>query len=373
MRGSTLVRDAKEMPTLGPESLDLIFRLGCLTTSQLRTLLPTRRSISQVQRITKALRTGGLLESVRRPYPYSRPELSRSQPEATQTIFESGAGPMRAGSLGASNTLSGPSSDSSSARSSSWATIHYLTEKGLSLVARSRDLYPSVAKSLYDRVLDEARVYHALLRNEFYAWLVEDLTAARSSGYSSAGIETLCAESGYTPMRLADGKRAKARYLNPDGVVEFGDARDPSFYERTLIESDTGSQDMPWQISSKAEKYAEYLMAQLDKHPRGRAFEVPKVLFVSPGVSRSRWVRETFVENAQRDGSKFKEARTKLRNLGENGGELADAVLFTNFAWLSRRGTLGKAYWPLSSNELKSLMDEPGEAADHTLRDTSMP
>lgn len=360
-RGSTLVRGVSEMPTLGPESLDLIFRLGCLTTAQLRVLLPARRSLSQVQRVTKALRSGRLLESARRPYPYGRHDHVSRGTHATPAAGtedspfpqRSAAGPMAAGSLGPA-TSAGALVDTSTAR---WANIHYLTASGLSLVARTRDLYPSVAKSLYDRVLDEARVYHALLRNEFYAWLVEDLSTARSAGSSSRLIETLCAESGYTPMRLADGKRSKARYLNPDGVLEFGDESDPSFYERVLIESDTGSQDMPWQISAKAEKFAEYVVKQLDRRSPAeqRSFRAPKVCFISPGVARSRWVRETFVDNAQRSDSMFREARVMLRERSADSADLASAVLFTNFSWLAKRTPLGKAYWPLAANELASL------------------
>lgn len=338
------------MPTLGPETLDLIFRLGCLTSAQLRTLLPVPRSLSQIQRITKTLRAGGFLETVRRPYPYARPP----QPTRQATLVPYQGPPSGTMSLGRPAGSSAPSG-SPTATQTPWAAIHYLKQAGLSQVARNRDLYPAVAKSLYDRVLDEARVYHALLRNEFYSWLVTELAEARGEGASSVEIETLCAESGYTPMRLADGRKNKARYLNPDGVLELGDARDPAFYKRILVESDTGSQDMPWQISAKAEKFAEYLLGQLDQHRPGRPFTVPLLLFVSPGVSRTRWVRETFVENAANPDSKFAEARTELKSLGENSMDVADAILFTNFAWLHKRTTLGNAYWALSSNELVAL------------------
>lgn len=382
---SMIVRDSSEMPTLGPETLDLLFRLGCLTTSQLRALLCVRRSESSVQRITKRLRGAGMIRSVRRPYRYGRASASPAEPPtAAAATWQAGA------TGGATGGATEGATTASTRRPGRWVTIHYLTEDGISLVARDRDLYPAVALSLYARVLDDARVYHALLRNEFYAWLVEDLTCARAgaragaraSASSSLEIETLCAESGYTPMRLADGKRGKRRYLNPDGVLELSDAEDPSVYERVMVESDTGSQDMPWQISQKAEKLGEHLLtlahprdsqggtnrsstpastpvnaqASAQANGKGPVPAIPWTLFVSPTVTRMRWVREVFREDAVRDGSQLAQARTSFLAATNQRLDVAARITFTNLQWLAEYGTLGDAYWPLTSAERTTLL-----------------
>jgi hypothetical protein len=321
------IADSTRMPVSGPEVLDLTFRLGALTVEQLRNLLVKPLSARRTREALAALRKGPhdrpLIATSRRYYPYA------------QASGETGR----------------------------WLGVHYLTDSGIRYVAARRALYPATARSLYSRVLTDATVDHALLRNEFYALFASALRSTRDGDESGAasdwcglGLETMCGESGYTPILLHQhsektsqeasgpnpGKKRRL-YLNPDGVLEVNRKGDPGFHAYYFIESDTGSQDMPWQIARKAEHYAEHFA---DLLALGRP--IPKVLFVSPTVERTRWVRQVIYLNALEKSTRF----FKTRSLFEKRGlSLASKVVFTNLIWQRAHGPLGTSYWSLVSNE----------------------
>lgn len=306
------------VPFMGVEALDLLFRLGVLDTEQLRVLLPGPEEGEifgerRVQRLLAALRTGNLILSARRKYRF----------------FEVGA-------------------------TQQYKMVHQLSEAGLRFVADRQDLYHRVAASLYKQVCREPIMEHALLRNEYYADLMRALRQEHRRGegwLSNLEIETMCAESGMTPMELSKGGKGGRRYLNPDGMLSFTLKGDPSYYRAFFIESDTGSEDMPWKIAAKADQYAQRWS---DLLRAGEAPErIPNVLFISPSVKRTRWVREVFRERGLNPESEFYKARNLFRG---NQLSLPARAIFTNLAWLARRGSLDEAYWSLASRDVGSLL-----------------
>lgn len=300
--------DPARLPTLGPEILDVVFELGCATASQLRFLLARRPALRTTQLALKTLREadGPLADGLWRSVPFAAPEDAPSRARTQH--------------------------------------VHYLTGEGVDWVAASRDLHRSTARSLYSKVLQDATVGHALLRNEFYARLCRELSA------TSIGLDRICAEAGVDPIELGRSTKGYRRYLNPDGLMEFYDDDDETFYRRVLVESDTGNQTHAWQIAGKANHYAEYLLRFLRN---GETYDdLPSVLFVSPNEARSLWVRETLRRTALEEGTAFNEARTRFR---EQGVPLPDLFSVTNLEWVGERGALGEAYWSLGGEEPATL------------------
>lgn len=299
--------DPGRLPTLGPEILDVLFELGCATAAQLRFLLARRPALRTIQIALKTMRDADapLADGLWRSVPFAGPD-DVSPRVRTQHV-------------------------------------HYLTDQGVDWVAGSRDLHRSVARSLYAKVLQDATVGHALLRNEFYARLCRELSA------TSIGLDRMCAEAGVDPIELGRSTKGYRRYLNPDGLMEFYDDDDETFYRRVLVESDTGNQTHAWQIAGKANHYAEYLIRFLDK---GELNDLPSVLFVSPNETRSLWVRETLRRTGLEKGTAFNEARTRFR---ERGLPLPDLFSVTNLEWVAERGALGEAYWSLGGEQPAGL------------------
>lgn len=303
---------ARRVPYLGAEVLDLLLRLGPLTNQQVQTLLPASVGERRIRQLLAALRSAEKVVSPRRNFRF----------------YEA-------------------------ARGSAWTMVHELTDEGLSFVADRQDLHLGKARSLYRQVLREAIVEHALLRNEFYAEISRTLEGGPvSEALSGLAIETLCAESGMTPMELRREENKGRRFLNPDGLMTFVREGDPAFYRAYFLESDTGSEDMPWKIAGKADRYGEHWQRLLDT---GEIPErIPSVLFLSPTVARTRWVREVIRQRALDPTSVFSKARDHFR---EHDLSLPSLVLFTNLPWLARYGPLGASYWSLGSNDLSPLVD----------------
>ena len=300
------------VPYLGAEILDLLFRLGPLTNPQIQTFVPVTLGHRRIQQLLAALRVGGTVESLRRTYRFY-----------------------------------------DASRRSKWTTVHKLSEDGLSFVADRQDLYPKKAKSLYRQVFREPIIEHALLRNEFYAEITRALSQGPTeddAGAPAPMIETMCAESGMTPMELGRGESGGRRYLNPDGLMTFVRDGDPAYYRAYFLESDTGSEDMPWKIAGKADQYGQYWRRLLNASDAPA--RIPKVLFVSPTVARTRWVREVIRQRALETSTEFSTARDAFR---KQGLSLPHLVLFTNLPWLARFGPLGAAYWSLGDNQLSPL------------------
>lgn len=300
------------VPYLGAEVLDLLFRLGPLTNQQLQTLLPATVGERRIRQLLAALRSAETVVSPRRNFRF----------------YEA-------------------------ARGSSWTMVHELTDEGLAFVADRQDLHLGKARSLYRQVLREAIIEHALLRNEYYAEISRSLeSGAAADAPSRLAIETLCAESGMTPMELSREKNRGRRFLNPDGLMSFVREGDPAYYRAYFLESDTGSEDMPWKIAGKADRYGEHWQRLLDT---GEVPErIPRVLFLSPTVARTRWVREVIRQRALDPSSVFSKARDRFR---EHALSLPSLVLFTNLPWLARFGPLGASYWSLGSSDLAPLLD----------------
>ena len=340
------VGHSREMPLQGPEILDLLFRLGPLTMDQMGGLLPRRIGADRLGRILKRLGVEGQV------------------PEETGASCTDGSGPggPPAPMVGRTRrTWRFGSRD----RRTRWKMVYHLSAKGLDYVARRRDLHPSVAKSLYQRVYEDARIDHALLRNDFYRRVSLHAPRLSPDGLSSPGglhIETLWAESGMTPIRLLPLAGKGRRFLNPDGILELVTTGSSRYGLKLYIESDTGSEDMPWQIASHADKYAEHLFTILDgkvkESPPGIRppddLSVPRVLFVSPGPQRTRWVRRTIRENGLNPESVFYSVLTAFK---EKGYSLPSLFWFTNLQWLDEAGPLGASYWPLSSADLETLIE----------------
>lgn len=294
------------VPALAPEGLDLIFRLGVCTTDQLHTLLPRRVSVQRVRGLVRCMQTGfrsggtaPLIETSRRRFQH----------------FEAASGAR-------------------------WKAVHTLTEHGLRFVAERRDLHPRVAGSLYARAYREATVDHALLRNDFFARFADALETSTDEDHEGVWFDTMCGETGLDSILLETPEGQRPRYLNPDGMVELHRERDPGFYVSFYVESDTGSEDMRWQISRKAEQYAEHLAKLLEA---GKP--LPKVLFVSPTVTRSRWVRQVFFAAGQDPANRLCVERNRFK---DKGAKLPPLFVFTNLEWQRDHGTLGPSYWALS-------------------------
>jgi hypothetical protein len=313
----------KPVPYLGPEILDLLFRLGPLTTAQIGALLPWALGdaerdavgLRNVQKVLRSLRAGGKLSTTNRK--------ARLFAETSGTRHK---------------------------------PVHNLTDPGLAFVAARQGLYLSKAASLYRQVFQEALVDHALLRNEYYARLAEDLARERPAGgpLSDLGFETMCAEGGYTPIPLSPSPvTGRRRYLNPDGLLTFVREGDPSYRRSVWVESDTGSEDMPWQVAGKADQYAEHWCRLLVEEETALE-RLPSLLFVSPRRARARWVRETIRERGLQDGSTFGAA---VDLFAERGASLPSLVIVTCYEWLERHGgPLGPAYWSLADRSLTELL-----------------
>lgn len=350
-----VLKDSSGMPLHAPEALDLLFKLGVLTGEQLGGLLAASSgsviSSDRVGEIMRALGAGRVqrtLKSTSRDGDNKRNK--RKQKVNGQPMV---ASVRRQFSFASANG------------SAHLRTMYYLTGEGLSYVARQRDLYPTVAESLYRRVLEEARVDHALLRNEFYRRLCEDLYAParrEESTGAPAQLETMWAEAGMTPIRLNDMEGKPRRYLNPDGLLELDyGGRESSGANSLLgiyVESDTGSEDMSWQVAGHADKYAEHFLDLLDQEMgegQGQASSanLPRVLFVSPGARRTRWLRRVLLQSARDEQSVFHSVREVFKGRGLS---LASLFVFTNLELLDEGGPRGVSYSPLSSRELSQLL-----------------
>lgn len=293
------------LPTLGGEAMDLLFKLGPLTTGQLVELLPERVGERRVRQILAGLRAHGWMKSRRRSY-----RLLRSGPKM----------------------------------------VHRLTEDGVLFVADRQDLFHRVATKMHNQVCSEPTEEHALFRTQFFADLASALRTerARPDGpLEGIDIEVLCAESGVVPIHLGKGEKGGRSYLNPDGQVTFVRDGDPAFHRSFFIEADTGSEHQEWKIGGKADRYGQRWASMLDAgEPPER---LAKMFFLCPNVARTRWVREVFRKKANDPESSFAQALERFR---KEGLSLASLVLFTNLTWLDRYGgPLGRAYWPLSSKK----------------------
>lgn len=321
----------KGIPYLGAETMDLLFRLGPLSTEHIKILLPPPRDadaegngsgsrsenrsgqkIRHVQKVLAALRASGKVASTR----------------IKVRVFERTS-------------------------ASRWKMIHELTEAGLAFVADRQGLHHSKAKSLYRQVFREALIEHGFLRNDFYAAIDRDLKGEVKMGgpLGDVSVEKMCAESGMTPMELSPREGGGRRYLNPDGLMSFVRKGDPSYHRAFFVESDTGSEDMPWQIAVKADQYAERWASCLAAgNPYHR---LERVLFVSPTITRTRWVREVIRTRGNEPGSTFAETRMRFK---KQDISIPMLFWFTNLEWLKPVGTLGEAYWSLGGKTLSPLL-----------------
>lgn len=343
------------MPRQGPEVLDALFRLGPLTREQIGGILPQPVGEKQVGRIV------GELGAQRDADVAGRKSKTPSKTTAEDKTSEGTASDPDGALLGA---FKHHYRYNTGAQGHCWKTIYYLTPRGLAYVARRRDLYPSVAESLYRGVMEQARIDHALLRNDYYRRLMRHIPRVSHDLEDEEGlqIEALWAEKGMRPIKLGAVENNDRRYLNPDGVFEvaglIGEQRRP-YRLKVYVESDTGSEDMDWQVSGHADKYAEHLLnvleGGLDSADGTAAGEtaLPVVLFISPGPRRTRWVRSRIRENGLDEDSVFNAVRWKFK---EQGSSLPDLFWFTNLKWLDQQGPAGAAYWPLSASELRPLL-----------------
>ena len=359
-----VLRDGSEMPRHAPEALDLLFKLGVVTGEQMAGLLAgssgARISAYRVGEILRALGAGGVERRGRRG-DRKTPDGSARRADKPQNR------PSGTPLVARVRRPFGYEKDCEPAR---LRTLYYLTGEGLSYVARKRDLYPTVAESLYKRVLEEARVDHALLRNEFYRRVCEELAPGPYADGPGPRLETMWAEAGMTPIRLNDVEGRGRRYLNPDGLLEIEYANigrstasaapgGRSALLKLYVESDTGTEDMSWQVAGHADKYAEHLLGVLDRETDEpgesdlRGVELPRVLFVSPGPKRTHWVRRVVRENALDERSVFNGVRDVFH---ERGLSLPALFWFTNLRWLHEEGSRGKSYWALSGKVLDNLV-----------------
>lgn len=336
------LRDGSHMPMQGPEALDIIFRLGILTTEQAAQLVPTPVSKHRMGQILRALETGNPVKTRRKHREKTKGQTQRAGNECPSLV----------------NTVQHPFRYAGGGSEVHWRNVYYLNAEGLAFVARRRNLYPSIAESLYRGVLEQARVDHALLRNEFYRRLAVEIPRSSPEGTDGSGarIEELWAEKGMTPIKLDPVEDNDRRYLNPDGMFEVAGLRtsDGSECRRSVyVESDTGSEDMEWQVTGHADKYAEHFyncaMSRRtgnDDLPSEKS-ELPVVLFVSPGPTRTRWVRNKLRANGLNAGSVFNATMNVLK---DEGVSLSNLYWFTNLSWISKTGSaVGAAYWPLSA------------------------
>lgn len=343
------LQDNAEMPMQGPEVLDLLFRLGVLTAQQIAHLVPDPVSPRRMRLILGILESGSNVAGKRsRGQPGEKGERAANGDESLPALLRSVTHPFRYAGVG---------------EPVRWRSIYYLSGEGLDYVARRRDLYPSVAESLYRGVLEEARLDHALLRNEFYRRLVLDVPRATRGGLDEDDglrVETMWAEKGMTPIKLDPVEGKERRYLNPDGLLEIGSASGAAANPQRLsifIESDTGSEDMEWQVTGHADKYAEHLWSLLESGDgTGGEEGLPLVLFVSPGPGRTRWVRRKIRQNGLDAESVFSAV---LEAFKQKGRSLPAQFWFTNLKWLEENGgALGASFWPLSSSDFEVMLNE---------------
>lgn len=341
------LRDGPNMPLHGPEALDVIFRLGIVTIEQAAQLVPAAVGNDRMEKILRALVSGDVSSkpSKRRGGHSGSAHLTEDHPELLKSVTH-------------------PFKYSGSGGEVHWRKVYYLSGDGLAYVARRRDLYPSVAEQLYRGVLEQARIDHALLRNEFYRRLAAQIPRAVPEGTDDEGlrIEEMWAEKGMTPIKLDGVEGNDRRYLNPDGAVEIAgmDGSPPRSYRlKIYVESDTGSEDMEWQVTGHADKYAEHFLGCLQSQSQdGGAgssadVELPVVVFVSPGPKRTRWVRNKIRQNGLESSSVFNAAMGAFK---EQGLSLARLYWFTNLGWLTASGgPAGPSYWPLSAGKDASL------------------
>lgn len=342
------LRDGSHMPRQGPEALDIIFRLGILTTEQAAQLVPTPVSKHRMGEILRALETGNPVKTRRKDRTKAKRQGQRVSNEYPALL----------------NTVTHPFRYADGGSEVHWRNVYYLNAEGLAFVARRRNLYPSIAESLYRGVLEQARVDHALLRNEFYRRLAAEIPRSSPEGAddSSVRIEEMWAEKGMTPIKLDPVEGNERRYLNPDGMFEVAGLRDSTgrTYRRTVyVESDTGSEDMEWQVTGHADKYAEHFYNCAESRRSENSdlpsddHELPVVLFVSPGPTRTRWVRNKLRANGLNTGSVFNATMNALK---DDGVSLSGLYWFTNLSWLSEcASAVGAAYWPLSAGKDSSL------------------
>ena len=365
----------RPMPPLGPEVLRHLFRFGPLGVEQLAGLLLERRSPRWVRHTVGVLAGPGDRDTpgvgTRAPHqaPYQPSNQTSGAPEAAGGARKKAARTSHRDPFVICEKRQLPSSGGRRS-----GLVVYLTEAGLAFTAAEQDLNYDRAKKEYGQVVQETTVGHALLRNEFYGRLMGAVREARAAG-KPLSVETLTAESGVDPIRLSPGKGGAKRYLNPDGLIEAfaGPAAGRRF--RILVEADTGSQYHRWQISAKANRYAEYFsilqnLRETSGDPEaagahGNAREepedyrssdgpylgptsntgvsggdLPRVLFVSADPKRSYWVREVFIQTARDPQSPLHAIRERLQ---ARGIEVADLLRLTNLAWIEEGGPLGAA------------------------------
>lgn len=347
---------ARQMPLRGPEVLSLLFRLGVMTAEQIAALLSTPLSRFQVYAILRSL--GSQEESQQESSPPNQPGMRNRRAKRLVEAWRR------------------PCLYTKDPKTPAWRNVYYLTGAGLDYVARHKDIYPTVAESLYRRVLEEARIDHALLRNEYYRRLATELQSRGASGNQPAErtsqgsthpalanptLQGVWAESGRKPIELERVREDRRRYLNYDGFFELDLPGSSGGLRRFYIEADTGSEDMDWQVTGHAEKYAEHFLQVLESEiesedmPTGSTTSdvLPRVVFVSPVPSRTRWVRRVVRAKGLEEKSVFSAVRAAFRT---RGYKLPELFWFTNQEWLDAEGTLGSSYWPLSSSELEPLI-----------------